>query len=374
MNSDILRVLKPLQTACTPPASCYRSMDWFEREKDAVFRSAWHFICLGTSLEAAGQYVTRSILGMSVLVARNGDGALRAFINVCRHRGAPLVCEDNGTAKAFVCSYHGWAYDVDGCLLRAPGLGASRELAADRALVKLPVTERQNMVFVNLDRGIASPEDHINRYMGDYFDRIAAPHAVSSMRCVRTRNYVVQANWKLYVEVDMETLHTPYVHGSSIGEQAVAPLHSEQEWIGVIHRSRGTPALRPNERQHAFPPAREAYGAGLEGTHFVVVLPGFFVITAPDCMWWIHKTPLSPDRTAVNVGYCFPKETLSSPEYAGRAKYYFARWDQVIHEDDRIVEHQQRGLVDGIQGCYADAESVVHEFDKRIVEKVLGRV
>ena len=106
--------------ARTLPASSYADPAHFEHERRAVFRRGW--VCLGVTdeLPAAGAWSARTVGGVPVLVVRDRDGQLRAFLNVCRHRAAPL-CQDVGAGPLIRCPYHSWLYRLDGSLARASG-------------------------------------------------------------------------------------------------------------------------------------------------------------------------------------------------------------------------------------------------------------
>ncbi|WP_020405831.1 aromatic ring-hydroxylating oxygenase subunit alpha [Hahella ganghwensis] len=362
-------VFKPIGEATTLPAWCYTSREWFEKEKETVFGGAWHFVCLESSL-APGQFVTREFLGNNILVLKNAHGKIKAFYNTCRHRGAPITDEKTGQAKALVCPYHKWAYDLDGKLLKANGLTAEsrQRTTCNLNLRQISVEVACNLVFVNFSKQHVS----LREYLGDYIESVAMPHRIDRMRCIHHREYTLCSNWKLYIEVDMETLHTPCIHSDSIGKQPVEVLQGAGEWLGVFNRSADTPALKPAYRTKGFPHTHGIYGEGSNGTHFCVILPGFFIVTAQDCMWWIQKTPISENKVSVNVGYCFPEETLEREDFESVYRRYKERWDQVVEEDDWITEYQQKGLNDLVSGIYTDQERVVQMLDQRILRKVLG--
>lgn len=362
-------VYKAIGEATTLPAWCYTSLEWFNREVETVFEGAWHFVCLESSL-TTGQFVTRELLSNNILVVKNTNGKIKAFFNSCRHRGAPITDEKTGKVKALICPYHKWAYDLDGRLLKANGLShAERQnTPCNLDLLEISVEVACGLVFVNF----SSRHVSLREYLGDYIETVAMPHRIDRMRCVHQQEYTLNSNWKLYVEVDMETLHTPCIHSDSIGKQPVEILKATGEWLGVFNRSPNTPALKPALRTHGFSHAQGIYGEGRNGTHFCVILPGFFIVTAQDCMWWIQKTPVSENKVRVNVGYCFPEETLEREDFESVYKLYKERWDQVVEEDDWITEYQQKGLNDQVSGIYTDQERVVQMLDQRILNKVLG--
>lgn len=170
----------------------------------------------------------------------------------------------------------------------------------------------------------------------------------------------------------METLHTGFIHKDSIGTQPVTAPVTSVNWVTVVNDSDCSPALRPEERGSGFPPMDHLPIESSTRTHFSIALPGFFVITAPDCMWWINKIPIAAGETAVDVGYCFPESYLRRADFKEVSEHYVRRWDQVIYEDDIFTEYQQRRLAGARQGRYADCEEVVHRLDNWILDRVLG--
>ncbi|SFP66399.1 aromatic ring-hydroxylating oxygenase subunit alpha [Amycolatopsis rubida] len=362
------RVRSALPEAQTMPHWCYTSPEWHRREIDAIFRPAWHFVGLASMLPSRGSFLTAETLGQPVLLVRSDQG-IRAFRNSCRHRGSILLEEAQGTCGGIRCQYHSWVYSLEGKLLRAPGTEESSTFDPERhALTDVRWAELEGLLFVTLDEN-APPVD---QYFGDFAERVARPYRIAEMACVHRRSYHLASNWKLYVEVDMETLHTKHIHRGSIGEQPVVSPPTSGEWITVFHESDHTPALAPGERHLGFPATPGISGAANRGTHFSVLAPGFFLVTAPDCMWWIQKYPETPTRTRVDVGYCFPRASLDRPDYAEVSARYIRRWDQVVREDDWITEFQQRGLPGSTPGCYTPEEHVVHRLDNWILDRVLG--
>src|SRR5262245_53443384 len=117
-------------------------------ERNRLFRDRPIFMGLSTRLAKPGDYLTEDVAGMPVLMTRGADGEVRAFANICRHRGAP-VAQGCGSARAFVCPYHGWTYDLAGKL---PGTTDKAGFAgidlATHGLVRLPAGERHGMLFV----------------------------------------------------------------------------------------------------------------------------------------------------------------------------------------------------------------------------------
>lgn len=362
-------VRRSLECATTLPFWCYTSSDWFRREMSEIFRPAWHFVGLASALTRRGAFMTVTVLGEPVIVVRTDNG-MRAYRNSCRHRGSILVEAKSGVCGGFRCKYHNWVYALDGKLRRAPGTEEWTSFDPNQhALNELPLEDINGLLFVSVAK--TRQDSSAGDYFGDFAERIAVPYRVDEMVCVRREEYVLQSNWKLYVEVDMETLHTDHVHSSSIGTQPVESPATKGAWITVYNRNEFTPALFPEERHLGFPKTAGISGPAEHGTHFSVLSPGFFLVTAPDCMWWIQKTPESPVTTRVDVGYCFPRSSIERDDFEEVSSRYIERLNQVIREDDWITEYQQKGLEGSEPGCYTPPEKVVHQLDNWILDRVL---
>lgn len=353
------------------PPDFYTREKWFATELKNLHFPAWHFVCLSSAIPDVGSFVTRGFLERSVIVVNGEDGVVRAFLNSCRHRAAPLTREKCGQKADFRCPFHHWTYDTAGNLTHAPGLGgcATKSDLPGLNLNLIPVQceVAAGLVFVNLDD---KNETTLAQYLGNYIDKVARPHQTQSMRCVHEKTYTLSTNWKLYIEVDMETLHTNFIHSRSIGSQPVKPIEHDRNWFGVYHKNSLSPALFPKKRDLAFPPPRGVIGEAAEGTHFCVILPGFFIVNTPEVMWWIQKTPISATRTHIYVGYAFHEETLARDDFEDISRHYFERLDQVILEDDQICEYQLEGMRNGVRGHYTPVEPVSAYFSE-LVEQIL---
>src|SRR3954468_3681072 len=141
--------MDPGVPAATLPAHAYHDPGWYATERHAVFAAEWQLAGFRAHLQRPGDMVTYDVAGWSVLGVLGGDGALRAFHNVCRHRAGPICTAAQGHASALVCGYHGWVYGLDGRLQRARDFGA--DLDADAfGLVPVAVDEWRGLVFVRI--------------------------------------------------------------------------------------------------------------------------------------------------------------------------------------------------------------------------------
>lgn len=352
-------------------ASFYTDPGIFDLEKDRIFNSSWHMVCRVEDISEQGDYFCDEYLGEKIFVLNCPDGKIRAFANVCRHRWSTLLEGqgkiDNG-GKAIVCPYHRWCYSFEGKLIGAPDIEDLEQFSPDTVgLHKVRCQIWCDFVFINL----SNESDDLETVIGGYGELMEPYH--NELKCIRRTQYEINANWKGYIEVDMETYHTPSVHSGSIGVQTIEVVKPDAQYIGVYHPSETTVALRPEERHLGFPHIDGLNGKQSRGTYFCVLLPSLFIVNTLDAMWWIYKVPKAVNKTEVRCGFCFPKTTIERPDFTEIAKRYFDRWDTVIEEDNWIVEKQYQGILSkafSTPGRYAGSESVVFDFDKWVISKL----
>ena len=212
----------PEVLATSPMVESVISPEYFQLEKERLFRKVW--LCVGREEEAAepGQYFVKDIVACdtSVLVARGDDGVLRAFHNVCRHRGSTLVWEAScGSAKKFVCGYHGWSYKLDGRLVGVPAERQFRDFdKAKHGLAGITLDVWQGFVFVNFD---PAPAQTLAEFIGELGDSLSGYQFGGKVPAFKY-GATVNANWKLGMDAFQETYHAAFVHKRSIGEAATS--------------------------------------------------------------------------------------------------------------------------------------------------------
>ena len=193
----MLRQLDPL---------AYVSEGFYQRERTSVWSTQWLLAAVTNELQKPGEYVARSIAGWPVLIRRNADHQLTAFLNVCPHRGGPIAWPGEGRIGNLVCRYHGWAFDSDGRLLSARDFG-DQVCADEHSLTPLSVDEWGPLVFVNLN---PSPHALLESLGG----LVALISRLDFERFVHVRRISreIDCNWKTYVDNYLEAYHVPLIH------------------------------------------------------------------------------------------------------------------------------------------------------------------
>ena len=365
----------PLLDAETLPPWCYTSEAFYRREVARIWHKAWNFIGTADRLRDPGDYFAIAFAGVPVIVLRDLAGQLRAFANSCRHRGSALL-EGSGNCSRIVCPYHSWSYDLDGALAGAPEMHKTHDFAReDNALVPIALDSWGGFLFINFDPD-ASP---LANYLGDLPQKVA-PYRLDQMACARRKEYVMECNWKLFVENAKESYHIATVHRQTINKYASA--RSSGYWV---EETRGEYCITFAQHENSMAllkgdtgfPLNESLEGRREagGTTAPLIYPSTYLACTIDCAWYLELHPLGPSRTRLIHGALFPKDRLARNDFAEVAQNYYKRWDITIEEDIVASERQQRGLDSPLarSGRFSYREPLVHEIDNWILDRVLDR-
>lgn len=208
-RQDLEKVLAPFGESRALPADAYTSVEVFDWEMEAIFGRAW--MCLGRADELVGPGQLRAVevAGQGVLLARDLEGSLTAFSNVCRHRGHELApVGDAIDAHLIRCPYHSWSYRFDGELRAAPTFTQTQGFdMSDYSLVPVSVREYLGWVWVDLSGEMHAVEDHFGNLA-----EMAMPYETTRLITAAVHSYVVDANWKIVVENYNECYHCSSIH------------------------------------------------------------------------------------------------------------------------------------------------------------------
>ncbi|MEL7258388.1 MAG: aromatic ring-hydroxylating dioxygenase subunit alpha, partial [Pseudomonadota bacterium] len=196
---------RELETAYTLPSRYFFDPAIFDAEKRAIFYKSWHFACHPNEIEEPGQFVVVDIFDQSVIIVRGRDGAVRAFHNVCQHRGNRLVTERRGRVRTFVCAYHAWTYGLGGELRGAPRTERLEGFDKSRfGLKAVRVESFAGFVYFNLDEN-AAPMTNLFPDAEAFFLDLCPD--IKDMRLDSEEDMVVPVNWKVIVDNAIESYH-----------------------------------------------------------------------------------------------------------------------------------------------------------------------
>jgi 3-phenylpropionate/trans-cinnamate dioxygenase alpha subunit len=226
----------------------------YRLELERIFARGWNFMCHDSQLKAPGDYLVSWIGEDQVIVVRGEDGEINVLLNTCRHRGNALCRAEQGRAKSFVCSYHGWNYALDGRLLGAPGASTYYHGELDRerlGLVKARVESYLGFHFATLADDAPSLHDYLGEVGRTGLGMVCAHGEVEVAPGVQKN--IVGCNWKIAVDNLFDWYHVPYSHASAntagfVDVSRILHPKDQMVMLGEWGHAIGGPGI-PAERQ-----------------------------------------------------------------------------------------------------------------------------
>ena len=369
LPADVELVLRDdLGAARTLPADAYTTEQVLGWERAQAFDGGW--ICVGRSdaLRRPGDQYALRAGDDSVLLAREKNGELHAFYNVCRHHGHELLgCGESKNRSTVRCPYHAWVYNLDGTLRSATRFTDTQNFdTASWPLVEIRCAEWNGWVFLN--RNGTAPE--FTDWVGN-LDEILAAYDITSMRIATSHDYVVQANWKSIVENYLECYHCPSIHPELC---RVSPPDSAQAFVQCGYWLGGPMELRDNAASMSLDGSGRPPLPGLNDTQrrsvCYFVLPANLLISAhPDYVMTHRLYPLSPTETAVECAWLFPESAIDEDDFD--PSYAAEFWDITNRQDFGACESVARGLA---SAGYRPGPFDAREDGVRAFQEQLGRL
>ena len=192
----------------------------YQREMPRIFHQLPQAVVLSIQLPSPGSYFATTILGVPLLLVRDDDGIARAFLNICRHRGARLCEDGSGVSRVFACPYHAWTYDRKGNLIGRFGAKSFGDIDVEEyGLKTLPCDEKFGLVWVVLD---ASQPLAVDDWLGDFAEEL------DSLRLnewqIHEQRDLPGPGWKVTMDGYLEAYHHNFVHGNTIGAHTIGNL------------------------------------------------------------------------------------------------------------------------------------------------------
>lgn len=358
--------------ARTLPRERYTSEAILAEERERIFARGWNCAGRASRLVNPGDYFVREIAGESIILVRDRTGEVRAFFNVCRHRGTRICREESGRFRGdtIQCSYHAWTYSTDGRLVGAPTMqdvpGFEK---ADFPLQEAALATWEGFLFVNVGE---HPEPFATAWQPvlDRFARYDLPSLAVGHHVV----YDVRANWKLVFQNYSECLHCPTIHpklASVLPYQSGANDLTEGPFLG------GYMEIKPPNQSATM--SGRACGRIVSGAlpeedrsrgFYYTLLPNLFLSLHPDYVNYYTITPIAVDRTRVESEWLFHPDTLADPQNNIRDAIEF--WDLTNRQDWDIVEQSQLGIASRryVPGPYSPRESMPAAWDREYLKRM----
>ncbi len=347
------------QGAKTLPARYFTDPARYTRELESFYFKRWIAAGRSGQIPAAGDYFLRDLGDESVIVVRQQDESIRAFYNVCRHRGTRLCTESSGRFERRIqCPYHGWTYLLNGSLSGAPHMDASF-CFEDYPLKALHAEVWDGHIFLNF----AKKPPALARQLGGLPARFRN-WRMQDLRLAHRIVYQVRANWKLLIANYNECLHCPVLHPA---------LNRLTNYLGADNQKPSRNAIggsmgfkRGVETMTVSGQRRRAYLPGLTAgeqarVEYWAIYPNLFLSLHPDYMMTHTLWPKAVDHTEVICEFHFqPGET----EFSDAVEF----WDLTNREDWKIVEQSQAGIRSRAYqpGPYSPREELLWAFDREI--------
>jgi len=330
----------------TLEGSWYTAPDVFAREREAIFDRDWLCVAWGGDIPAPGQFQVVQAGSESVLVIRQRDGGLRAFLNVCRHRGSRLCLEESGqTGRYLRCTYHAWAYELGGRLAAAPNLARMPDIDRDAyGLVPVALREWLGYAWVCLAKEPPSFEDTVVAAVTGRLgtEQAIKSYALDELALGRRITYEVAANWKLLVENFMECYHCAPIHPELTSVlPEFAGGYAAQYYVG--HGAEFA------ERVSGFTIDGSPGFARLPGVtddqdrryYAITIRPQVFINLVPDHVIFHRMIPRGPDQTTVVCDWLFDAAVVASGQDLSRSVELF---DRVNLQDFAACERTQPSM------------------------------
>jgi phenylpropionate dioxygenase-like ring-hydroxylating dioxygenase large terminal subunit len=343
--------------AVSLPAWIYRDPEFFELEKELVFRPSWQIVCHVNDVPGSGDFHTFEFLGQSIIVLRGEDGQVRSFHNACRHRAARLLDDSKGhCGRRITCPYHAWTYGLDGRLLTVPQRNDFQGLERERfGLVPLEQEIFMGFVFVRFAAGAPGGEARlpgsevripsVREMAAPYLEELAAYRFEELVPQGRVTLRPRSVNWKNVGDNYSDGLHIPIAHpgltrlfGASYGVEA-------RPWIDKMWGSlREIPSANWSERlyQAVLPPVPHLPRERQRLWTYFKLWPNIAFDIYPDQIDFMQFLPISPTETLIReIAYVHP----DARREMRAARYLNWRINrQVSVEDRKLIERVQAGM------------------------------
>jgi len=322
-NTDSPFSPAPIEKAHTLPSECYTHPEWHQTDLTHVLTNRWQYVGHISQVSNPGDVLPMELLGQPVIIVRDGTD-IRAFFNVCKHRGGPMATEPEN-CKMLQCKYHGWTYKLDGSLRGVPKFKYAELFdKKDFGLTEIPLQEWEGMLFVRL--GV--PAEPLSQQIGGIAE-VVAPTQIRDFVYHSRVSYRIACNWKVYADNYLEGYHIPHVHPDLCNLLDMDNYKTTVQGWQILQDS----PLRDKE---------SIYSGGNETAWYYFVYPNMMLNILPGRMQVNQILPIDAGTCVVHFDYYYTPDTLrQNPEMPAADRDYS---EFVQAEDIHICEHVQKGL------------------------------
>jgi Rieske 2Fe-2S family protein len=365
------------QGARTLPQRYFISPEVFAEELEKIFASHWVLVGHQSEVAQRGDYFVRDVANESIIIVRDRSAEIRAFYNVCRHRGTRLCEEERGRAAAIQCPYHAWTYGLDGRLIGAPHMDEVKGFKREQySLRTVHAGIWEGFVFVNLANEQPPLEEWFAPLRGKFSE-----WDLPRLRSAKRVEYDVKANWKLMFENYSECYHCPGVHPML---SKVSPYDSaendltEGPFLGGFMKINQGKSLTMSGKacamaiDHEHPPSRRsgAAGEGKDRVFYYSIFPNMLLSMHPDYVMVHQLWPEAPDRTRIICDWFFHPDAFGRADFNPQDAVEF--WDVTNKQDWHVCELSQQGIASRAYepGPYSPRELIPAAWDREYLRRL----
>src|SRR5579864_1753281 len=355
--------------AHTLPREYYTSPDVFEREAERVFSRSW--LCVGREedLAATGSYfLAQPTANENIIVVRGSDTKIRAFYNVCRHRGTRICTEPQGKFPGSItCPYHAWTYGLDGKLNAARNMQEVAEFdKSEWPLKEVALARWEGFLFINMAMR-PQPFEEVFAPLLTRFSR----WQIGATRAASTITYDLRCNWKLVFQNYSECYHCPLVHPAL---DKLTPAQSgrndlgEGPFLGGFMEFRDPGTSMTMSGHSSLPPLGEVSGEELNHVYYYAIFPSLLLSLHPDYVMAHFPRPIGVNQTEIVCKWLFDPKTIAAPGFDPSDAVQF--WDMTNRQDWHVCELSQLGIESRsyTPGPYANQEGLLYQFDQHYLK------
>ncbi len=349
---DLEAVNQPIAEATGMPGAAYTSDHLFEFERDHLMANSWAGLTFASDVQDNGSVAPVDFMGLPLIVARNRQGQINVFHNVCSHRGMKLVSEAKPQARGISCPYHTWYYDLDGNLKSTPFIGGVDVNSVegfsceDHNLKKVRSHLWMGVVFINLSGDAQSFEAFIAP-LEQRWSAFVGEAGVAHLRQPNAGNashIEVKSNWKLAAENFCESYHLPWIHPAL---NTYSPLDQHYDILFDKNMSgQGTYVYNLSEvAGTSLPQYVDWPQEKIRTAEYITLYPNVLLGLQVDHAYAMILQPQGPDLTHERLELYYVSEEASDEQYEACKDAVLKSWVQVFAEDIIAVEGMQSARV-----------------------------
>lgn len=344
------------------PIIGYTDPDRLEREMQILFRRYPLMMGLGCRIPRPGDYFTDNNCGVPILIVRDRDGEIRAFLNVCRHRGAQVAQACGRMKRSFICPYHGWSYDDRGKLVGIPDSRNFEGVDPDKhGLVALPACERFGCIWVQPE-----PDTHfdIHKELGELGPELAS-YSFEKYHYYKTHVLQRRMNWKMLIDTFLESYHFAVLH-----TETVAPifLHNVCLFHPFGFNMRETLPRRSISEMRELP--EKEWDLVKHSAIVYILFPNSVIVMQGDHaeVWRVFPVDRKVDECVAFLEFYTPEPAGSESAHEHWRRNIDLTLRTVEDEDFPTGESIQRGLLSGAQThvVYGRNEPALQHWQKSV--------